>query len=195
MAPIGIDMANSRYTAKKSAMAAMALFVALAAAVPVLANPAHEKVVSRLSTSGEASESPRCKEAMQPGMPASLQVSQELEQGTYQERFIRRLSGESPTGTGRDNSQGKEATPSGTSAFSQESHQLGQGTYQERFIRRLAGESPAGVGRKSLKGEEATQSGTPASLQASQEPEQGTYQERFIRRLAGEPLASARGPK
>lgn len=189
MAPIGIDMANGRYTAKKSAMAAVALFVALAA-VPVLANPVQEKVVSRLSTTGVASQ-----EAMQPGMPASLQVSQELEQGTYQERFIRRLSGESPTGTGRNNSQGKEATPSGTSAFSQESQQLGQATYQERFIRRLAGESPDGVGRKSLQGEEATQSGTPASLQASQEPEQGTYQERFIRRLAGETLPRARGPK
>lgn len=140
MAPIGIDMANSRYTAKKSAMAAVTLFVALAAAVPVLANPAHEKVVTCLSTTGEASESPRCKEAMQPGMPASLQVSKELEQVTYQERFIRRLAGESPAGVGRKSLKGEEATQSGTPASLQASQEPEQGTYQERFIRRLAGE-------------------------------------------------------
>ena len=140
MGPIGIDMANSRYTAKKSAMAAVALFVALPA-VPVLANTAQEKVVSRLSTTGVASQNPQRKEAMQPGMPAPLQVTQELEQGTYQERSIRRLSGESPAGVGRKSLQGEEATQSGTPASLQASQEPEQGTYQGRFIRRLAGET------------------------------------------------------
>ena len=150
MAPIGIDMARSRYTAKKSAMAAVTLFVALAA-VPVLANTGQEKVISRLSSetsTGGGSQNPPRKEAMQPGIPTSLQVSQEPEQGTYQERYIRRLSGESNTGTGRNNTQGKEATQSGTQASLQASQEPEQDTYQERFIRRLAGETFLGAPSK-----------------------------------------------
>lgn len=146
MAPIGIDMANSRYTAKKSAMVAVVLYVALAA-VPVLANTVQEKVISRLS-SETSTQNPPHKEAMQPGIPTSLQVRQEPEQGTYQERYLRLLSGESPTGTGRNNTQGKEATQSGTPASLQASEEPEQGTYQDRFIRRLAGETFPGTHSK-----------------------------------------------
>lgn len=176
MAPIGIDMADGRYTSKKSVTAAVALFVALAA-VPALANTHQQAVVSRLSITGVATQ--------------NLPVSQELEQGTYQERFIRRLSGESAAGPGRNHTEGREATMSRISASVQESQELEQGSYQERFIRRLSGASRAGIGRRFLPGEEATQSGSLASLQASHDPEHGTYQERFIRRLGGETLPRA----
>jgi hypothetical protein len=101
MAPIEIEVAKSRYTAKRSAMAAAVLSVALAA-VPVLADTPQEKVISHLSSetsTGIASQNPPRREAMQPGIPASSQVSQELEPGTYQERLIRRLSGETFPGT------------------------------------------------------------------------------------------------
>ena len=66
------NMKTSQHMMKKSGMASVALFVALAA-VPVLAET---------------------REAIPSGNPASLQMRQELERGTYQEMVIRRLSGE-----------------------------------------------------------------------------------------------------
>lgn len=116
MAPIGIDMAKSRYTAKKSGMAAVALLVALAA-VPVLADTDQEK-------------------AMQSGSPASVQIRQEVEQESYQERLIRRLAGETLP---RTRSRYSEASLSEASL--QMRQELEQENYQEMVIRRLSGEA------------------------------------------------------
>ena len=113
------NMKTSQHVMKKSAMAAVALFVALAA-VPVLADT---------------------REAIPSGNPASLQMSQELEQGTYREMVIRRLAGETFPRARDKNPKIKEGLQTGTQASLQMRQELEQGTYQERLIRRLSGET------------------------------------------------------
>ena len=157
------NMKTSQHTMKKSGTAAVALFVALAA-VPVLADT---------------------RKAIPSGNPASLQMSQELEQGTYREMVIRRLAGETFPRARGNNSDIKEGQ-TGTQASLQMSQEPGQGTYREMVIRRLAGETFPRARGKHIEIEEGVQTGTQASLQMRQEPEQGTYQERIIRRLSGE---------
>lgn len=140
MAPNGME--RNRNTAKKSGMAAVALFVTLAA-VPALADTAQEKVIRRLSSetsTGAGGPTSQGKETRSV-TPASHQMRQELEQGSYQVRFIRRISGETCTGVGRKNANGKEATRSGTQAPLQVSQELEQRDYQQIYIRRLAGET------------------------------------------------------
>ena len=113
------NMKTSQHIMKKSGMAAVALFVALAA-VPVLADT---------------------REAIPSGNPASSQMRQELEQGTYQEMVIRRLAGETfPRARGK-HTEIEEGLQTGTQASLQMRQELEQGTYQERLIRRLSGET------------------------------------------------------
>ena len=163
------NMKTSQHIMKKSGMAAVALFVALAA-VPVLADT---------------------REAIPSGNPASLQMSQELEQGTYQEMVIRRLAGETFP-RAQDKNPIKEGLQTGTQTSLQMRQELEQGSYQERLIRRLAGETFPRARGKHTEIEEGLQTGTQASLQMRQELEQGTYQERLIRRLSGETFPRAR---
>lgn len=117
MAPIGIDTERGRYTAKKSGMAAVALLVLLAA-VPVLADTAQERVISRLSSetsTGVGSLTSPGNEPSQSGTPASLQMRQELEQGSYQEKVIRRLASEPSPRARSTYSEVEEGGQSGTS--------------------------------------------------------------------------------
>ena len=113
------NMKTSQHMMKKSATAAAALFVALAA-VPVLADT---------------------REAIPSGNPASLQMSQELEQGTYQEMIIRRLGGETFARVRGRHSETEEGLQAGSRASLPMRQELEQGTYQEMVIRRLAGET------------------------------------------------------
>jgi hypothetical protein len=135
MEPIGRK--GIGYTAKGNQVAAAAaLFVALAA-VPVLADTAQEKVISRLSCQTSTGE---IGHDSQPGTTASSRMRQEPEQGVYQERFIRRISGETSVGAGREKSPGSAPIPPGT-AYLQVSQQLERSDYREAYIRRLAGET------------------------------------------------------
>lgn len=93
MAPIGME--RKGYAAKKSTMAAVAVFVALAA-VPVLADTVRDRVVSRLSsaTSTGGGQNTPAKGAVEVGTTASVLMSRAQEQGDYPEKVIRRLASE-----------------------------------------------------------------------------------------------------
>lgn len=113
------NMKRAQDIMKKSAVAAGALFVALAA-VPVLADT---------------------REANPSGNPASSQMSQELDQVTYQEMVIRRLGGETFSGSRGKHPAIKEGLQTETQASLQMRQELEQENYQERLIRRLMGET------------------------------------------------------
>jgi hypothetical protein len=110
---------SSQHMMKKSGMAAVALFAALAA-VPVSADT---------------------REAIPSGNPASLQMSQELEQGSYQEMVIRRLAGETFTRARGNNPKIEEGPQTGTRTSWQMRQELEQGSSQEMVVRRLGGET------------------------------------------------------
>lgn len=131
MAHVGLE--KNRYTAKKSAVAAVAMFVVLAA-VPVLADTAQERVISRLSCE-------TARDRVQSGTPVSLQMRQEPEQGSYQESFIHRVSGETSISVGREHRMGNEATKSGTPALLQVSQELEQSNYRDAYVHRIGGET------------------------------------------------------
>lgn len=135
MVPIGME--RNRYTAKKSAMAAVAVFVALAA-VPVLADTAQEKVISRLSSetsTGVGGQNTRRNKAMQSVTTASLQMSQEQEQGTYQEQVISRLSSEASLRAGSKSEVDNGLQPGAASLVSQDLER-----YRQMISTRLHGE-------------------------------------------------------